>query len=627
MRKKTAKIITLISILLIGVIFVGLVLFQQFGPKRLLTFLKNRVEVETNSRYTLTLDSLDFDLWSLSVHLGSLQLERDTSVQSYSGISLLDKFDVYVDYKSLDVNYFNLFRFVFYNTIKVSEFKLVNPYVELIKNRSYDPEASEAAAQPESQSIETDRIQADSILADTLAYQEFQESGSVFMPTLIVEDLLIAEADFLLFDGRKPKPIQEIRGLSLHLQDVHSDQDAPFSAEDLSIAVDSASTLVAKNTAELELFNLFVSPDSFHMDSMHYGHIIDPYRINRFKGFRAAWMDIQIQDLDLKGVHYDRMIADTALLIDRITVGNLWLNMFKDKAEKKINPAHKALPAELIRSVPLDLEIDTLEVVHANLHVEMQAAKAIAPGYIDLMDLYLIITNLTNMEEALAKNPIMEVYAEGNIMQAGPVSVDFKFDLPSAEDHYTARASAGPMDIRAINNFLGSQFFIEFKSGYVEEMTFEYEGNNKANVGQMDLEYRNLKVQKLQDFEQFLEGHPHTGFFAGIGNMLVPKNRSKDQKKYKTAVVYYEKEYNRDVIHGLIQSMLSGIMSSVGLASKNLEKKMHQAENLTKEDTQKSAAKAQHQAEKVDRKEQKQAARKKRKAEREAKRQKKNGGM
>jgi len=116
----------------------------------------------------------------------------------------------------------------------------------------------------------------------------------------------------------------------------------------------------------------------------------------------------------------------------------------------------------------------------------------------------------------------------------------------------------------------------------------------------MTFEYSDLKVRKLSGHEKYIDGKPKTGFFAMVGNMLIPKNRSQEAKNYKVAAVYYEKEYNRDMLHGTIMSMLSGIMSSVGLSSKNISKMEEKASKLDDSDTQKSAEKAQQKADKVD---------------------------
>ena len=197
---------------------------------------------------------------------------------------------------------------------------------------------------------------------------------------------------------------------------------------------------------------------------------------------------------------------------------------------------------------------------------------------------------------------IMHIDMNSSILGQIPLSLSFQFDLTSEEDAYRAQCVVEPFDATLLNGFIGSQFFIEFRSGHIDAMNFSFEGNNKANIGEMDLEYTKLRVQKLQGHEKYMEGRPKTGFFASVGNMLIPTNRSKDQRNYKPGVIYYEKEYNRDLVHGTVMALLSGLLSSTGFASKNMEKMQKKAEALDEISTQKSAEKAQKQADKVDKK-------------------------
>ena len=58
-----------------------------------------------------------------------------------------------------------------------------------------------------------------------------------------------------------------------------------------------------------------------------------------------------------------------------------------------------------------------------------------------------------------------------------------------------------------------------------------------------------------------------------------------------------KKEYNRDFVHGNAMSIVSGLASSVGFGSKNLDKQQEKASKLDETSTQNSADKALKKAE------------------------------
>jgi hypothetical protein len=441
--------------------------------------------------------------------------------------------------------------------------------------------------------------EADSVMADTLAWNEFHESRSAVTPSFKVDTFLIENASLLFFDGRKKFPIYAIYGLDFNVIGFTSDKHNDIEVADASIQVDSLSALVSKNIARLKVAGLNIHPDSIHIDRLHFGHIIDRYKINKIRGFRASWLNINVDDINIWGIHPGKMVSDSIVNIDKTSIGYVNLYLFKDKEQLIINPAHKALPPEQVRNIPIPIAIDTLEIISGDLIIEMEAPKAKAPGSINLNQLHATITNITNIEENLSSNPVMELQADLSVMNAAHVSLNSKFQLDSQDDQFWVKCQADPFDVRVLNGFLGSQFFIEFPSGDIKKLDFQFEGNNKANVGTMDMEFADLKVSKLKDYHKYLDEKPNTGFIAGVGNLLIPKNRSMEDKSYKQAVIYYEKEYNRDFIHGTIMSLLSGAESTFGFKTKNLEKREKEAADLDAADTEQSAQDALEKAEKA----------------------------
>ena len=584
--KKGFKIagIALGALLLLGVI--AALAISRYGPSLLLGYLKDKVEADTNGRYKLSLDSLDFSPWTLSAHMGGLSLERDTTVQALSGIRLLDQFDVAYTQRSFDIQAFHLLRYVFSHTLEVEAMRLVDPSVKLVKNRLYGADGSDRPGS----SVESPGN--DSLLADTLVRRELAESGSQFFPILELGELAIEKGHFALYDGLKPDPVQQVKGLNLRLKKVRSDEDAPFSADSLMIGVDTATTLLERNFARLDLFDLYISPDSFRLDSLHLRHVVPPGRLNRLKGFRSFWVSAKARGLELHGVHYDRLIADSALVIDRVSVGNADITLFRDRADPRIDTAYKPLPPEIIRNFPGPLEIDTLDVLQADLALRMQAPGAIAPGQIAVNDMRITVTNVCNLPEKLEEDPYMDIAMQGKLMRSAPMTVDYRFLLTSPEDRYWANFQMRDLDATLLNDMVGSQAFITFRSGVIDNMALVYAGNNKANVGEMDFEYHDLKVRKLEEYDKFVPDNPHTGFLATLGNMLMPPNRNHDRKGYKKGVAYYEKEYNWGLAYNTAQTVNAGLRSSLGMGPRNLEKMQARAAALTDEDVRKSAEEA-----------------------------------
>ena len=588
-------------------LFLTILLFivRMVSPSYLIPFVINKVEQETNGRYTLSVnsDSLKIRFISMTVRLGETEFMRNSLVNTYANLPILNQFDVYAKFESFNINAFNLLRYAFTNKLVVDEISLAKPNIVVRKNRNYNPDK-----EIDDIKVELDSIPiyiGDSLQADTLAWKEFQASRNSILPHILVEKFSIEDGDFSFYGGQRSQPIHQVEGLSLEVTDFEISENKEAEIGDLVLKVDAASTLLSKNLAQLDIQGILVRPTSFHIDSLHFGHLIDKYRINAIKGFRASWLQIGVRDIDIVGFHPDQYVNDSIINIDKATIGNVHLNLFKDKEELKINPKYKPLPQEQIRSLASWLEIDTVEILNADLILDMEAPTAIKPGQITLNGAKVTINNITNMPGILEKDSIMNIEISTRVMDQIKLKLSYKLDLISKEDQYWGIFKAEPFNPAILNGFIGSQFFVQFKSGYVDNYEFNYSGNKFVNVGEMDFEYSNLKVQKLEGYQEYLDGRPKTGFLTSLGNILIPQNRSKSQKHYKTAAIYYEKEYNRDIVHGAVMSSLSGVLSSMGFSSKNLDKQTRRAESLDESDIQKSAEIAEKKADKVDRKKQK----------------------
>ena len=600
-------------IIVIGLLAItAVLLFSIYAPRYFLSFVQEEVQQSTNGRYTLTIDSnyIKIHFTSMSFNLGMTEFKRDSAVEAYSGVELLDKFDIYASFQSLDIGMFELVNFVRNRRINVQKIALKQPNIIIRKNALYtSPEPEETpnfqdststAHLPDSTSMVLLQAEPDSTFADSLAWNEFNQAGNDFFPPVRVDVFSIENASFAFYGAKKKYPMYMIGGLDFNVSGFYFTREGETEMDQVSVHIDTASSLVSKNIARLNLKDVSIYPDSIHIGGLHYGHVIEKSRINEIKGFRASWFDINAGDIHFTGMDVAKMISDSVYRINKASIGDFKLYLYKDKHEPVINPVHKPLPTEKIRNIPVPFQLDTLLVQNGLFIIEMLAPKAFESGNITLNHFHAQILNITNIPESLGKDPVMELNAQFKVMDAALINANARFVINSEADEFTFKASAKPFDITILNRFLGSQFFIEFASGNIDTLYFRYDGNNKANVGTMDLGYHDLKVIKLKEYDKYTDDRPKTGLLAGLGNFLIHNNLSVDDKKYKPGVIYYEKEYNRDFIHGTIMSLLSGAISSMGLGSTNLEKKQETASQLGDSDTQKSAEKALDKAKKAE---------------------------
>ena len=328
-------------------------------------YSQNRIKKITNDRYILTLDSLDFDLWTLSVGLHNLKFFRDPTNDNESGIALLDGHDITVLFNDLDVKYFNLLRFVLHNRIQSRAFTLHSPKIEIRQDPDYHP--SEVP---------------DTTVIDTTALQDFVDTTVNTMPVIIIDEFRLVDADFLFYEDHRRRPVLKVKGVNTSLIDVKSTHDAPIGSKNLDLRIDTVEAWVGKYSAKLDIHHIGITDSLFAIGHFHFRHKVTTGQLNKIKGYQASWLDINVKDLNMTGIDYDLMIADSGLAIRQVSLDKIDFTLIKDKSEPKKNPKIKIMPPRGAREFPVPLKIDTIWIRDGTFNVGLQAAGSKAPGFI-----------------------------------------------------------------------------------------------------------------------------------------------------------------------------------------------------------------------------------------------------
>jgi len=562
--------VTLLVLFFLGL--AALLFIQRAAPEYLLDRITEKVQAQTKGRYQVSIDTLELELWPLSLRVSNFRFDRDTLADTLSGIYVLDAYDIRAELQELQLRDVGMLKLLSGGDINLDRLQLTRPALRIRKNKNFT-----AAEEP-----------VDTLEVDTPELRTFSDSASRHIPVIEIGALRVEDGYFDFFDGENERPEAMIRGLSAGVTDFHSRRLYPVLSAAPFIEVDTASALISKGIARMTLTGLALTDTLLHLDSIYYGHIVNPYQVNRIKGFRTGWLDFQGRNLEIRGIDYQQGVVDSALAIQHINLEQFNFIFFKDKSETRLNPAYKALPSEMIRNIPIPIQIDTLQLQQGYMDIQMQAEAGRAPGRLVISGIHARILNLTNKPELLAQNPYLDLHVAALMMNRGPVDLHGRFKIDASDDQYEMKATVGAMPLTSLNHFIGSQFFIQFASGQLQSMQLEYTGDKRIAQGKLDLEYADLKLQKLANFQKFRETQPKNGFLVSMGNVVVPRHRNRDKKRYKTGIIFYEKPANRDVVHVLVESMLSGVVSSMGFGPKSMKK------------ADKKAAKARQKKQKVD---------------------------
>ena len=115
---------------------------------------------------------------------------------------------------------------------------------------------------------------------------------------------------------------------------------------------------------------------------------------------------------------------------------------------------------------------------------------------------------------------------------------------------------------------------INVKTGTIQEMTFQIDGNNQKLAGDMNFFYDNLNVELLDENLQ-----PTRKVTSGFAQMLI-KNQNLPGETAKVGRINYARDRSEGFFHHLQKGVIGGIQSTIlpGFVAKALDEKS-QAKN------------------------------------------------
>ncbi len=545
MKKRTKIILIVLAVLLLLP-----VLFWTPIKRKGVAWLKEKasetVQRETNGRYQLEIGRVGVVLPTATVRLNDIRFTRDTSVQDSSGIDFLDRFDVDFSLDRLVVRGINWRAYLSDKDIDISRIGFIGPDLTLRERSAKDNTSSSS---PER----------DSARADSSANQA---------PNIRIGGTYVESGEFQWWEYGHDEPLLRVNGLAVDLDELlrKSGEEPTIPYASLEASLDEAEFLVGQYTSSLRSSGLSVENGNLHMDSLYYGARISPAQLNVKFGFLKSWIQTTLYDLNLSDFDLNTLFTANRYEFGTLNVPRADFHLIRDRQTYEPPPTYKALPVELVHDIGFPVALDSLVVDNADIRVEILSPKANLAGLLTFTNSSLLLKNLTNQDARIAENPQMTVHATGLVVGESKVNLDLAFQLDKPETgNFSTRASFAPIALPKLNIFFEREVLMRIAEGSLERLAFQFNATNTHANGTLDFEYRDLKFSKLSPHREFLKDKPKSGLVVFAANLVIPKNRTRERRRYRQGTIDVDRRLDRDLTDFLVTAMADGVLSSWGL--------------------------------------------------------------
>lgn len=280
-------------------------------------------------------------------------------------------------------------------------------------------------------------------------------------------------------------------------------------------------------------------------------------------GYQTDWIKFQAEKINFTGLDYFGYLENDKLKIGEVLLDSIDLHVYRDKnvplEEVKIRP----MPQEAIRQIDMPFTIEALIAYNANITYEELAEEAEQSGFVEFSNLTAGISNITNDSTRLTENNIMMIGSNTDFMHSGNLQADFEFNLtdPGHKFKYTAYLSKMPLTI--LNNILEPNANVLIKSGNMNKMRVEVNGNEDFAIGSMQFLYNDLHFNLISKKTGTTSAMgPAIGTF--FANTFIVNRNNPKLLLPRNGDVYYERDTTKSIFNYLSKTILSGVVSSIG---------------------------------------------------------------
>jgi hypothetical protein len=271
-----------------------------------------------------------------------------------------------------------------------------------------------------------------------------------------------------------------------------------------------------------------------------------------------------IKDIDLQSFLRDQVLYAGTLDVINPDVQIYTNNAFQGKKTSKIGKD----PHQALQNVALDMKIKRLNIKNANINYSETDATSGYTGQIIFTHTNGYILNVTNDDDQKKVNPFMRAYINTRFMDAGPLQVNFKFNLKAKDGAFNYSGELGRFDGKKLDKLVKPLALVHVVSADIEKLKFNVNASNYGGKGNLEFYYKNLQIDLLKKVNG-KTGLQRQNLISTLANKLVIEDDNPDKKGvFRPGPIDVKRDPTTSFFSFLYKGLLDGLKPSVGFDKK-----------------------------------------------------------
>ncbi len=442
-------------LVLIIVLNIGLNLWINFQfPKAI-----NR---ENDSAYSITYKNLEVSLLNSNLVANDVVVVPKASLKD-----TINKAGIYAKVHSIEVRDFKIWDILFRDKIKARSITIDHPKLILYKKNE--------------KAINNAKSIRESVVAP-------------FGKIIYVSDISLYRGDVKIVNVQNNKAILSVQNINLQLNgilisEVTLKQKVPFQFQNYAFRCDSVA-YHPNPFYELRTKRLQASKTDLKVDYLEvipeYSRTAFATKIPKEKDLYTVRCDsLTVSKIDW-GFHADDFFFHSNVVALHHIAANIYRSRVPPDDFQK-----KDLYNKLLRELKFDLKVDTLKIRNSTVEYEEENAAKVGAGKLSFTHFNLTGNDICS---GFKKKKLVDTKfkIKCKFMNDAPLDVNWKFNVMDKSDAFNINGTLTNFDVEKVSAFTKPYMNVTAK-GIMDEVHFNFTGNDKRNSGQLAVKYDDLK--------------------------------------------------------------------------------------------------------------------------------------
>lgn len=275
--------------------------------------------------------------------------------------------------------------------------------------------------------------------------------------------------------------------------------------------------------------------------------------------YRKTVFSVNLANIEAFNFDYATFLSNKILLIDTLKIKGVKLNAYLDR-----NYPHnfnRQLPniSQYILSLEYPFFVRELQISEFDVFYNELTPKINKNAFVSVDSLRIYGKNITNITEYFPKNGLMRLYAKGSLNKNMDLELILDYDLFSyGRKVKISGQTLKPFDIRILNTYTVYGTNVNFKSGDVIKLIFNFQIVDSIAFGKLYVDYRNLYTTLIKVDTLTLKNRR---FLSWIANNFVIRHDNPLYGIERVGEIAYVHDMSYSEFKFWTKAILSGLQS------------------------------------------------------------------